>query len=218
MRTPALFATTALISIVCLPALLTPASAAGHAFMPDGPDKFAYQDHNAKFLCDYGFGVASSTYQASSSSAAFWISAATPVPGHGRRVKEIIVAEAPLSGYSSYSFNVALYSDAAGKPGNEIAGALVSPANTGCHLVKVHISPIQLQNANYWIVESAPVQGKNRTETTAGAEWLYRAHQYEKQKALYRSGSISCNPSGCTKSHHGWTKIDTTDRPYAELK
>lgn len=218
MQTPALFATTALISIVWLSALSTPTPAAGQRYSPDNPNKFSHQDRNTKFLCDYGFGVASSTYQASSSSAVSWISAATPVPGHGQRVKEIVVAEAPLSGYSSYSFNVALYSDAAGRPGNKIAGVLVSPGRTGCHHVKVHISPIQLQNANYWIVESPPAQGKNRTQTTAGGEWLYRAHQYGKQTALYRWGNYFCNPSGCTKSHHDWTKIDTTDRPYAELK
>jgi len=137
------------------------------------------KDRNAQFLSWYGYNV--SSYSSSNPSAGrhqdsgtFYSSGYTrvaiPIVGRGNAVSTIRVPD--VSG----EFTVALYTDAAGVPGEPISSASGSGTGTESgycctQLVTVTISPTTLSSGTqYWLVETGAQQSDSKTHSTWLAE------------------------------------------------
>ncbi len=206
-----LIATTALVSVFSL------VSATGQ------PDRQAASDHytpdaNREFLCNYGFTV--STVTSSSSYFVGWTRVATPVIGKGKKVREIIVADAPLKSAAPSGFSVAIYSTLNGTFKGGLVSATVGQPKQ-CGRIKVPISPTRLaKGKNYWIVETerAPFSQSGYSPVNS-MRWLYdkRPRLRSSTDAFYQSGACSGSSMESCWSLTGWQPI-TGGVPFAKVR
>lgn len=202
-----LIATTALVSVLSLTAQAgVPArQTASHYYPPDA---------NREFLCNYGFTVSTKAYISSSYLYDYSVRAAIPVMGKGKKVAEIIVANAPLESKSPSGISVAIFSSRKNMPFEQLTFAHAAQPQQ-CERIKLAISPMLLaKGKKYWVVETAqaPFLPSGVSSATNSVSWLYD----KKRSKGALSQAISCVSSSCF-SLTPWQSI-TGGVPYAKVK
>lgn len=202
-----LIATTALVSVFSL------TSAAGQP-APLAASNHYVLDANLEFLCHYGFAVSTTTTSSLGSVYDYWKRAATPVIGKGKKVTEIMVADAPLESSAPSGFSVKIYSSRMNRPYEELVSATAGQPQR-CGPIKVPISPTYLaKGKKYWVVERAlePYFQSGDGGITNSIRWLYD----KKRTSGARWQAGSCVGSSCHSSA-SWQPI-TGGVPYVRFK
>lgn len=203
-----LIATTALVSVFSL------APVAGMPTRQAASNHHQW-DANREFLCNYGYTISTTASISSSYLYDYWLRAAIPVIGKGRKVTEVAVADAPLESSQPYGFSVTIYSSRKNKP-FEVPAIGNAGQPQQCGRIDVPISPATMlaKGQKYWIVQTAhePSLHSGVSYATNALSWLY--DKKCTSGGLWQTGSCV---SGSCYSLTKWQTI-SGGVPYARVK